>query len=119
MNENARKFFRCCQECGEEFSSDKQWAAFCSTPCRKEFNNRRAIRGAEIYDLFMMMRYERGIAKVRGVWALMCRIGQGWREEDEAKRAGRHSWNSYEKLAADGRFCRYSYLTKTNIRAGR
>jgi hypothetical protein len=57
-----------------------------------DFENRMMTRGRELYSLFMVMRYERGVARMRGVWAIACRLAQGWREEDERERDGRQSW---------------------------
>lgn len=41
-------------------------------------------RGADLYDCFMAMRYDREAAKDRGLWALMCRMAQAWNDEDQA-----------------------------------
>ena len=62
-----------CAECGTTFEAKRDHAAFCSDACRKAFNNRRMTRGAELYDLFMAVRYERGLAKVMGLWSVICR----------------------------------------------
>ena len=73
-----------CRECGgpvEQTSVRER--VFCQTKCRDKWNNRRRIRGAELYDLFMHMRYSRGIARVHGMWALACRMASHWRAEDE------------------------------------
>jgi len=91
-----------CLECGAAFIARRTAAEgeslFCSTPCRKAFNNRRMTRGAQVYDLFMALRYQRGVAKLYGVWTILCRVAQDWREEDVRERAGRVSWRPYEKL---------------------
>lgn len=79
-----------CIECQASFQPQKAHARFCSTPCRKAFNNRRALRGALLYDAFMSLRYERGWAKAVGLWSLICRLAAEWVEEDE--RAGRQSF---------------------------
>jgi hypothetical protein len=50
-------FKKTCDECAEEFTSKKREARFCCTACRKTYNNRRAVRGAELYDLMMACRY--------------------------------------------------------------
>ena len=45
----------------------KTWRKFCSQSCRKSFNNRRATRGALLYDLCMKWRKDRekdGLANV-------------------------------------------------------
>lgn len=83
---------RVCRECGTEFQPKVPHAEFCCSPCRLAFNNRRMQRGAELYDLFMVMRYERGAAKALGLWAIMCRMAQAWRAEDDRQRGGRKSW---------------------------
>lgn len=58
-------------------------------------------RGAELYDLFMVMRYERDEAKAQGVWSMMCRMGQQMREEDQATREGRRSWRQAKDVLAE------------------
>lgn len=86
---------RVCPECGIEFQLTKPQRVsrtFCSTECRLAFNNRRQSRGAELYDLFMALRYERGVAKARGYWTLICKMGHWWREADFRERGGRPSW---------------------------
>lgn len=89
-----------CAECGKPYSAKRLRAdnAFCSPACRDTFGNRRKIRGAQLYDLFMILRYERGVAKAKGVWALACRLAQDWREEDTRQRQGRQSWRSYDAV---------------------
>lgn len=80
-----------CRECGSEFTKGKSPAQlFCRTSCRDLFNSRRKTRGADLYDLFMTMRYDRGTAKLLGVWAILCRMAQNWHEEDVE--AGRKSF---------------------------
>lgn len=93
MNRPASKYRpRCCNECGSDYTPRRADEFFCSTACRKTFDNRRMTRGRDLYDLFMALRYERGLAKVSGLWAIACRMAQEWRQEDEAARAGRKSW---------------------------
>lgn len=84
-----------CRECREEFTPKKSSAAFCSTSCRKTWNNRRAMRGAILYDLFMTQRYQRGLAKKIGVWAVMCRLAMKWHNEDQSN--DRRSWGSAQE----------------------
>jgi predicted nucleic acid-binding Zn ribbon protein len=83
---------RHCNECGAAYQPGRMDQFFCANACRMTFENRRMIRGKEIYDLFMIMRYERGIARVRGIWAIACRLAQQWKAEDDALRGGRRSW---------------------------
>ena len=85
---------RMCKEFGGPIKPSRQRPMFCCQACRLRFNNRRLERGAQIYDLFMSMRYERGLAKLKGVWAIMCRLAMTWREEDMIHREGRKSWQN-------------------------
>ena len=89
---------RCCNECGEAYTPTRKDELFCSIPCRKSFDNRAMVRGRELYHLFMALRYERGLAKLLGLWAIMCRMAMVWREEDIVERAGRHSWQRPSKV---------------------
>ena len=89
---------RQCNECGSSYQPRRCDEFFCSTPCRKDFDNRAMVRGRELYHLFMVMRYERGVAKILGVWAIMCRMAMAWREEDNAQRSGRKSWQAPAKV---------------------
>lgn len=81
-----------CAECGKEFTSPKPHAEFCCQPCRKDFNNRRAMRGAQLYDLFMTMRFDRKTAADKQVWSVMCAVASAFRDGDRHARAGRKSW---------------------------
>lgn len=108
MNAKPSKYqSRCCDECGGEYTPRRKDEFFCSTPCRKEFENRRMVRGAELYDLFCGYRRERPLAKELGIWTEMCRLEQRWREEDETQRAGRRSYRplrrALQKLKDTGR----------------
>jgi hypothetical protein len=87
------KFTKTCQDCGDSFQTDAREARFCSTKCRKEYNNRRAVRGAEMYDLLMTMRFDRGLAKDEQLWTHVCNLAAAYRNSDKAKRAGRKSWD--------------------------
>lgn len=82
---------RACLECGADHRCKGD---FCSTACRHDFNNRRKARGAELYDLYMAHRFERGLAKQLGVFQAINRLASNYREEDKARRAGRRSWRS-------------------------
>ena len=98
---------RNCDECGHEYTPRRGDQFFCSTDCRKAFENRRMTRGAELYDLFRAMRRERDKAKELGIWSEMCRLEFRWQEEDEAERPGRKSYRppkrALDKLRDDGR----------------
>lgn len=83
---------KCCAECGDSFQPRRHDEYFCSIPCRKTFDNRAMTRGRDLYHLFMVMRYERGLAKALGVWAIICRMAMEWRKQDNEERDGRASW---------------------------
>lgn len=85
---------RACLECGGVWLARRREAEFCSSPCRTAFHNRRKERGAELYDLLMLHRFERATAKDMGAQSLINRMASVWREEDRARRAGRRSWTS-------------------------
>lgn len=90
-----------CTECGKDLGDGrKAWVSFCGASCRTTFNNRRKQRGAEMYDLFMAMRYQRGVAKLLGVWALICAAAHHYRELDRQERGGRPSWQEPDIVVA-------------------
>lgn len=94
------RFKRTCPECGTEHRAARHDAQFCGAVCRKAFNNRRLVRGAELYDLFMTLRYERAYAVKARVWQLLCRLAKAYREEDEERRGGRKSWGNAGDVVA-------------------
>lgn len=89
-----------CRECGGEYERKRQDQLFCCADCRRIFHNRRKERGALLYDLFMINRHERGIAKIHKVWFLITRLAMYWREQDQRERAGRKSWQD-TRIALD------------------
>lgn len=92
---------KCCRECGKDLAplGLRPNAVFCSTEHRKAWNNRRAVRGAELYDLLMANRYERDTAKAKGVWTIATNLTRAYRDSDVAMRDGRKSWDLGEALA--------------------
>lgn len=87
---------RKCRECGNVLAKPQRAAGrkveFCGRECRATFNNRRAMRGAELYDYYMAMRYQR---QTHGhLLAVMNQIASAWRDMDKAEREGRSSWSS-------------------------
>ncbi len=58
----------------------------------RAWNNRRMVRGAELYDLLMIARFERAEATRHKVWRAINRLASRYRDEDKAERAGRRSW---------------------------
>jgi hypothetical protein len=81
-----------CLECGHSFSPRTDAQEFCSADCRRAWNNRRATRGAELYDWWMSFRIER----VGRHFKVLCRLAARWRAEDKAQRQGRRSWGRPE-----------------------
>lgn len=111
-----RKQPRPCLECGGGLQGRR--GDFCSRRCNKAFQNRRMVRGAALYDLFMASRFELEDAKVLKVWREMNRLASTWREEDLIKRAGRKSYRLprrvLNRLADDGRLRRGEVLVVNN-----
>ena len=84
-----------CLECGKSLEAMQRLsAAFCCTACRRAWNNRRMVRGAELFDLYMAQRYERGAAQAAQVMTLISRLAATYRAEDERDRDGRRSWQT-------------------------
>jgi len=81
-----------CRNCGKSLENNKPYAVFCCQDCRKGWNNRRQLRGAELYDLMMVMRYDRGFAKEIGAFQIMCAMAAAFRQDDKAERDGRRSY---------------------------
>jgi hypothetical protein len=89
---------RTCRECGAPQGPEKAAAEFCCNPCRAAWNNRRAKRGAELYDLFMALRFDRPLARKLSLWRLICRLAAQYRAEDHDRRAGRDSWRDPRRV---------------------
>lgn len=81
-----------CLECGEAFPRRRSDAEFCGRKCVRAWNNRRMTRGAELYDLLMVARFDRERATKFKVWRTINRLAAHFREEDKARRDGRRSW---------------------------
>jgi hypothetical protein len=56
------------------------------------------MRGAEVYDLLMVLRFDRHRATHLKLWTLMCRMVALFRDEDFAQRDGRRSWSPAEHV---------------------
>lgn len=87
-----------CRECGQKTPLSRIDTSFCSSKCSVAFTNRRRTRGAELYDLMMINRHERKIAKAQRVWFLITRLCMYWREQDMREREGRKSWADPKKV---------------------
>jgi len=89
-----------CLECGGPLPAAGE-AIFCASTCRAAFNNRRAKRGAELYDLYMAHRFDRAAATDAKVISLMNRLASNYRRQDQDQRAGRRSWRPLRAVLAD------------------
>ena len=87
-----------CLECGAAYVPRQCNGEFCGSACRKTWNNRRLIRGAELYDLFMSLRWDRVVATTLHVFTALSRMAAHFRREDVAERAGRRSWSPAAKI---------------------
>lgn len=94
----------CCIECNAPLAPRKPTGPkpkFCSKACGKIFNNRRAMRGAEMYDLVMAGRFER--ATHAGMWRpTLTLLASHYREKDKSERNGMQSWHTPD-IAGDPR----------------
>lgn len=90
-------FNRHCKECGKPFTAKVRSAVFCSGPCRRTHGNRRAMRGAELYDLVMEWRFARNVAQERKTYSLLCTLAGRFNDADKAR--GRRSWSSSARMA--------------------
>lgn len=90
-----------CRECGIDLAplGLKKSAVFCKAEHRKDWNNRRMVRGAELYDLFMEKRYDRDTKEARDAWTIMSNLALAYRSADKKRRNGRKSWNAKETVA--------------------
>lgn len=81
-----------CLECGEPFQRGPRLAEFCGRKCVRTWNNRRMVRGAELYDLIMVTRFDRKAATKFKVWRAINRLASLYRDDDKTRRGGRRSW---------------------------
>lgn len=104
-----------CLECGAEYERAPN-REFCSVKCRKDWNNRRMKRGAELYDLYMAHRFDRANAQALGVFQAVNRMASNFRAEDAAERAGRRSWRATRAVLEERPYLR---AVTTRVRMGR
>lgn len=83
----------CCRECGHPFIGKRTTKEFCSAACRRAYNNRKATRGALIYDLVMTWRFDRSEGKDAVARKLLGQAASMFKMEDDSERAGRRSWD--------------------------
>lgn len=94
------KFKMICAECGNEFGSNRPHAEFCGTACRKVYNNRRAVRGAELYDIVMTWHLDRELSRPEKLLSLMGNLASAYKASDKHLRQGRRSYdrNAFKKI---------------------
>lgn len=110
-----------CRECGKDYElrtgRGRPNRIFCQRSCSVAHSNRRAQRGALIYDLMAIMRYQRADATRLGIWATLCRVMQEFRTEDTDMRDGRQSWDDLADIM--DKVTHLRYLAKVHDRTGR
>lgn len=72
-----------CWETGRSLLNSHPGSRFIDTKARTDWNNRRKLRGALVYDLLMAWRYDRPIATALGVFSTICKMLRQWHAEDE------------------------------------
>lgn len=77
---------KACIECGGSFQPRQYSADFCGTPCRQAFNNRRARRGAILYDLVMIEARQPDAFKAEQLDEAFKQLVQRFREEDAGRK---------------------------------
>lgn len=84
---------RKCLECEASFHPNyrKPDQKFCSSKCCAAFNNRRMTRGAEFYDYFMAMRYNR--ASHASAMQVLTKMAAAYHDLDDLTRDGRRSYH--------------------------
>ena len=114
-----------CRECGETFDGSKA-AVFCpGTSCRRDWNNRRQQRGAQLYDVFMTMRGGRQLTAdlkdKQGVnlWTVACQLAADWKAEDDKLRGGRRSYQFIPDMIRAGKFAYLAAICVGVDRTGR
>ena len=90
-----------CKECGADFKAKQYNAEFCCGKHRNEFNNRRALRGATLYDLEMIKTYEPGYYAEHNLADVRENLIAHWQRDDVLARAGRKSWKRAFDVMAD------------------
>lgn len=90
-------WMRKCVECGKEFTSRNYNGMYCSTECRRTFNNRRMQRGAVLYDLAMIEGFAAEAFDKHDFAARREDLIAQWRKEDE----GRRTWKPAHEVNFD------------------
>lgn len=92
-----------CRECGSQFEESvdqRRPRVFCGSGCKSTWHNRRRVRGAMLYDLFMSTRYQREHAVSAGATSMMSQLAAAFLAEDAVERNGRRSWHLADAVLA-------------------
>ncbi len=104
-----------CLECSSPVPQpSRRRREFCCDDHRRTFHNRRALRAAEICDLFRAIRRERKLAKRLDLWTEMCRTETLWEDEDRAAGRATKSYLEPERALKNLREVR-DRVPKTNV----
>ena len=71
-----------CLECGANFTAKGYGKDFCGASCRQKFNNRRATRGAALYDLVMAQLETPVMYDKYELAGRSARMIEDWQKED-------------------------------------
>lgn len=89
-----------CIECSGPFESRQYNASFCGDACKRTFNNRRAKRGAILYDLVMIEAFAPSAFEANSLANRHAELVAKWRDEDE--KAGRkRTWKRAHDVMYD------------------
>lgn len=91
---------RTCRECGEGFKSRQYNAEFCGGPCRKAFNNRRMQRGAAVYDLLMIGKFDPQSVERWKLDGRLDALVETFHKDDEAN-GRKRSWKRPDEVHYD------------------
>jgi len=75
-------FKRICIECRKGFTARQYSADFCGAECRRTFNNRRATRGAALYDLLMIQHEDPAAFDKLRLDGRLTAMVEVWRAQD-------------------------------------
>lgn len=88
-----------CVNCGASYVAKKAGSKFCKPECNSVWQNRRNLRGAILYDLWMCNRHERGLAKTLKVLHVMTRLAMYWYAQDHGKKTWNDARQTVEQVA--------------------
>lgn len=91
---------RTCLECRGGFTARQYSADFCGAECRRTFNNRRATRGAVLYDLLLIQHEDHAAFDKLRLDGRLTAMVEGWRKED-AERGRKRTTKRPSDVQAD------------------